>query len=306
MNQELYKKHRPTSFKTMKGQDETVEILKGLVKKKKVPHCILLSGPSGCGKTTLGRILKKKLNCGDADFYEVNAADFKGIDTVRDLRSRINFSPIDGDCRIWLIDECHELTKQAQNAFLKMLEDTPSHVFFILATTHPDKLLPTIKTRATHFVLGDIDPLSLQDLIQTVAKKEKIRLSEEVTEALVDHSEGSARKALVLLHQISELDEEDRVDAIEKADTKRAAIELARALISPRGKWTDVASIIKDLDEDPESLRWMILSYSQSVVLGGGKLAKRAAFLLEIFGENFYDSKKAGLTLACWNVFHGE
>jgi len=114
MSKEFYKRYRPKSLKGIVGQDAAVASLKSLVDVGKVPHFLLLSGPSGVGKTTIARILKDSLECSDADFIEKNCADFKGIDTVREIRKHINLLPINGKCRIYLIDEAHKLTPDAQ------------------------------------------------------------------------------------------------------------------------------------------------------------------------------------------------
>ena len=108
---------------------------------------ILFTGPSGTSKTTLARIYKNHIGCSDMDFVELNAANFKGIDTVRDIIRDMNLSPMKGPVRMWLIDECHKMTNDAQNAFLKSLEDVPSHVRFCLATTDSSKLLKTLVSR---------------------------------------------------------------------------------------------------------------------------------------------------------------
>jgi len=102
---ELYKKHRPMTFKRIVGNTTVTEQLVSMTRQSQFPHASLFSGPSGCGKTTLARIMRNKLDCGDPDFAEVNCADFRGIDMVRDIRSRMNLAPMSGECRVWLIDE---------------------------------------------------------------------------------------------------------------------------------------------------------------------------------------------------------
>lgn len=277
-----------------------------MIDNNNVPHSILFTGPSGCGKTTIARILKSQLCCADFDFQEINCADFRGIDTIRDIRQRMNQAPMDGDCKIWLIDECHMLSTQAQNAFLKILEDTPKHVYFFLATTIPQKLLKTIKTRCTEIQLKEIKSKPLYKLIQYTAKKEKFPITEEVIETIIDHSEGSARKALVLLDQILNIEgEEEQIECIIASDSKTNAIEIARLLINPRTKWKDMGKILREIDEDAESLRYMILAYMTAILTKGGKLAPRAFVIIESFRDNFYDSKKAGLVAACYEVITG-
>ena len=207
--QELYRRYRPTSFKQLIGQDDVVKSLVDLGKRNAIPHCILLTGPSGCGKTTTARILRKKLKCGDADYCEVNAAESRGIDMVRGIQQRMMLAPIAGDCRVWCIDESHKISSDGMSAMLKMLEDTPSHVYFLLATTNPEKLLPTIKTRATEIKLKLLSPEGIEHLIKRTAKSEGVQLSEDVVISIQTHAEGSARKALVLLHAVIGIENED-------------------------------------------------------------------------------------------------
>jgi len=155
---ELYKKHRPTDFDEMVGQDNSVKRLKVKIDNDELPHFILFTGPTGCGKTTLARIVRRKLHCSRHDFIE--GAPRK-IEDVRLIKRRVNQAPMKGNCRVWLIDECHKLTSDAQDEFLKMLEDTPSHVYFLFTTTDPQKLKATIKNRATQVT---VKPLSDSDL----------------------------------------------------------------------------------------------------------------------------------------------
>jgi DNA polymerase-3 subunit gamma/tau len=300
---ELYKKYRPKTLKQMVGQDLAVKALQKMLEAGTVPHTLLFSGPSGCGKTTLARILKKALECSNEDFVEINCADFRGVDMVREIRQRMSLHPMLGKVRIWLIDEAHQLTKDAQNALLKMLEDTPAHVYFMLATTDPNKLANTIRTRSMEVRVLSLPPKVCIALLQKICAAESVQVSEEVLERIAEYSEGSARKALVLLGQVIALDDdEERLQAVLSNETKQQAIELARALINPRGKWADVAKLLKAIDEDPESLRYMVLGYASSVLLGGGALAARAYLVVTAFRDNFYDSKKAGLVAACFEV----
>lgn len=300
----FYKKYRPKTLKSVVGQDGAVASLQKLIDKKTIPQVLLFTGPSGCGKTTIGRILKDVLECGDSDFQEINCADFKGIDMVRDIRRNANLTPIDGECRIWLIDEAHKLTNDAQNAFLKILEDTPSHVYFMLATTDPGKLIKTIHTRCTEIKLSTMGPKDLTRVVQRVVDKEQLKVSEDVIQEIVEAADGSARKALVILEQAGSLEtEEEQLKAIQASSIdKDVAIELARALINPRADWSSVAKILKTIKDDPEGLRHLVLGYARTVLLGGGNLAPRAFKIIDIFSKPFYDSKAAGLAAACYEV----
>jgi len=306
MKTELYKKHRPKNLKSIFGQDQVVKIIKGMIINKRIPHTILFSGPSGCGKTTIMRILKIKLNCSKLDFREINCSDFRGIDMVRQIRREVSLAPIDGDCRIWYIDECHRLTGEAQDAFLKLLEDTPQHAYFFLSTTNPEKLKKTIITRSTHFYLELIKDEPMKEILERIIKKEEININKKCIKTIVEVSGGSARTAIVILNQVMNIDNENEMrEAIQKSDQKSQAIELARLLINPESKWSDVVKILRNLDDDAESLRYMILGYANSILLKGGKkLSGRAYVLIDTFRANFYDSKKAGLTAACWEVYN--
>lgn len=303
---ELYRKHRPKKFSQVIGQDSAIVALKGFGRDG-LPHVLLLSGPSGVGKTTIARILRKMLRCFDHDFCEMNLADLRGIDEVRKIRQRVNLAPMGGECRIWLLDECHKLTNDAQNALLKLLEDTPSHVYFFLCTTDPQRLIQTIKTRATEIKLSALTDDQIGELLNQVASAEGSELEEELVDRIVQSSEGSPRKALVLLAQCIKLDGlESRLEAVNAADSARQAIELARLLFKPGAQWTDVAAVLKSVEnEDPEGIRYLVLSYSRKVLLGGGKMAGRAFDIVNVFRDHLWDSKHAGLTALCWELVKG-
>lgn len=302
---ELYKKYRPKQFKEVVGQENAVNTLTQMVNKNNVPHAILFSGPSGCGKTTLARILTKKVGCVGRDCVELNAANFRGIEMVRQIQDNIDASPMCGRSRVWIIDECHQLTKDAQNASLKVLEDTPSHAYLMLCTTDPTKLLRTIVTRCTEIKISGMSGVDLGLMTSKIAKEEGIKLGKEELKRLVEVADGSARKALVILDQIKDLPEKEMLDAIQKSDTKRQAIDLARALIKPNPNWNEVKKIVKEIEDDPESVRRMVLGYISSVCLGGGQLANRAAQIFEVFRDNFYDTGKSGLVFASFACCKG-
>ena len=308
MTHELYKKYRPKKLKDIIGQDDTVSVLKTYIEKKTIPHAILFAGPSGCGKTTLARILKKKVGCAGQDFSEINASDFRGIDTIRDIRKHAPLGAIGGGSRCWLVDECHLLTKDAQNSFLKLLEDTPEHVYFFLATTEPKKLLATIRTRCTDFNLKLLAEPDIQKLIKKVCKAEKVKLSDDVVEKLIDHSDGSARKCLVLLEKVAGLKkEEEQLDAIESEQDDKEAIEVFSALINPQTNWKKMVGVLRGVQAEPESIRWLVLGCCNNIMLnaGRGKQWGRANTIIEAFMDPFYDSKKAGLISACYEVITG-
>lgn len=307
----LYKKHRPKTLDRVIGQTAALAPLIKMVDAGKIPHALLISGPSGCGKTTIGRILQQELECGDFDYVEINSADFKGIEMVRKMRTDMGLAPVSGKVRMWLIDEAHKLTNDAQNALLKMLEDTPRHVYFILSTTDPQKLIKAIHTRCTLVKLGAISHENLNKLLREVADAEDYSVSDTVVDEICEAADGSARKALVILEQVGPLDNEKRqLESIQSTTfSKDAAIDLARALVSGRAGWPEVAKILRGLaDEDPEGIRYCVLGYARACMVGSENkppnvnFARQAFKVVDIFSKNFYDSKNAGLAAACWEV----
>ena len=297
------------------GQAEAVSVLTRLGKADNVPHSLLFTGPSGCGKTTIARILKKKLKCHDSDFKEINAAETRGIDMVRDIKDTMGYAPMggEGSCRIYLVDEAHKMSNDAQNAILKILEDTPKHVYFFLCTTDPQKLIKTIKTRCTEIQVKALNRAGTKELVESTCEKEGTEVSEDVIEAiheasLIEGTNGaSSRKVMVILQSIIALsDETKQLQAIAQNDTKAEAFELCKVMLyNPRSTWPDVAKVLNKIEAEPESIRYMVLGAASSALLKGGKLSSRAYSCIVAFRENFYDSKKAGLVAACYEVVNG-
>jgi len=224
------------------------------------------------------------------------------VDTIREIARQMHLAPTGGTTRIWLLDEVHQMTKDAQNAALKILEDTPKHVYFILCTTDPQKLIPTIKNRCCQLSVELLKREQLKKLIGRVLKREGEELSEELVEDITEASAGSARKALVILDRILNLPEGDREDAIKNDPEEKEVIELCRALIKGE-QWSRVASLLKAIKTEPETVRYAVLGYARACLLGGKNA--RAALVIDAFADNFYDSKEAGLALACYEIIEG-
>jgi len=199
------------------------------------------------------------------------------------------------------VHNCHAMTKDAQNAALKILEDTPKHVYFILCTTEPQKMIKTIKTRCCHLPVELLTSPYLTKLINRILKREKEELDEEVVADIADASEGSARKALVILDKVLNLPPDQREGGIVVEEDEPEVIELCRMLIKG-GNWAKVAKTLKAIKTEPETVRWSVLGYARTCLLGG---EAKAAGIIDIFQENFYDSKEAGLALACYDVIVG-
>lgn len=300
---ELYKKYRPTEFKQVIGQDDAIKTLIEMGKRNQIPHAILFTGGSGVGKTTIARILKTKLKCSDHDFMEANAAEARGIDSIRRIKTQMGLSPLDGPCKIYLLDEFHQQTSEAMDCLLKILEDTPRHVYFFLCTTDPQKVKNTIITRCTEIRLKPLTATALEELIQDVLKQEQVTLEQDVIDALVEASDGSARKALVMLHSVIGLaDTEAQLGAIENTRVKSAAFDLARALLTAKS-FGDVAPLLRTIEEDAEAVRRCILGYCRKVLIGNKRDAARAFQIIDAFRSNVFDSGHAGLAANCYEIF---
>lgn len=298
----LYLKYRPPNLAEIRGNSEVIDILEEMLSDKKTcPHAFLLHGPRGIGKTTIGRIIGNRLKCKGQDFREVDSADFRGIDTIREIRKQSQFAPLEGDCRVWLIDECHKLTNDAQNALLKILEDTPPHVYFVLCTTEPVKLIPTIRDRCSQFQLKPINERQMFGLLRSVVKAEQETMPKVVYEQIIQDGLGLPRNALQILDQVLRVMPEKRLETARRsAEEQSKSIELCRALISG-DSWKRVSNILEGLKEqDPEGIRRHVLGYAQAVLLKSDNI--RAGLILEEFVDNFWNSGFSGLILACYLI----
>lgn len=297
---ELYKKYRPETLDAVVGNGAVVAALKSL-DKDAVPHAILFTGPSGCGKTTLARILSGILGVAEADYREVDSGDFRGIDTIRDIRRQMAFAPMAGPCRMWVIDECHQLSNDAQNAFLKALEDTPTHVYFVLCTTNPEKLLKTIRTRCTTYELQALSPEVIgKELLMPVCRAEGKKPPLEVLKIISRDCLGSARAALVILDKVLGLPAEQMAAAAEQmAAQENQTIELCRLLLK-KAPWGVVSKTVKGLSDEPESIRRAVLGYMTSVLLGGGDV--RAYNVMVSFERDYFATGRAGLVMSCYDA----
>ena len=299
--------YRPAEFEEFEGNEDVVASIQALLEReqKDIPHSWLFTGPSGCGKTTLARIVASQLGCRGADFYEIDAAGENGINMIRSIREQMNYRPIESDCRVWLLDECHMLTTQGQEALLKALEDTPSHIYFMLATTEPNKLKTTLKNRCVDFNVTPLGEREMKAFLTEIVSCEEKEVPADVIKDIAISSLGSSRAALQYLDKIIDLPKDKMLDAVKREAVKQnAVIELCRALIESK-PWKIVSKIIKGLEkEDPEGIRQAVLRYCNSVLLSG-KDAPLAYLIMESFKDPFFNNGVAGVTMASYEALQG-
>jgi DNA polymerase-3 subunit gamma/tau len=221
----LYRKYRPQKFSEFIGQEHVVKTLTNAILSGMISHAYLFSGPRGTGKTTLARLLAKAVNCqnrkenefepcnkcnscqeittGNAiDLIEIDAASHRGIDDIRELREGIKFAPAKSKYKVFIIDECHQLSKDAANALLKTLEEPPPHAIFILATTEVHKMIPTIVSRCQRFDFRKLRAEEIVEKLERIAKAEKVKIEEAALELIALYSSGSIRDGESLLDEL--------------------------------------------------------------------------------------------------------
>ena len=203
MQEALYRKYRPDNLKKLVGQPDAVSLIEKQIKSNNLSHAYLFSGPRGVGKTSLARIIATTLGCDPVfDITEIDAASHNKVDDIRELNDSINFiasSP--GKKRVFILDEVHMLSNAASNAFLKTLEEPPEHVIFILATTEPERVLETIKSRTTHIAFKRIGNDKIINTLSEIGKNEKIKINDDVLSYIANQSDGSLRDAINLFEQ---------------------------------------------------------------------------------------------------------
>lgn len=217
----LYRTYRPSTFEEVAGQKHIVKTLQNALNTQKIAHAYLFTGPRGTGKTSMAKLVAKALNCEEGighqcnhcsnclainngshpDVIEIDAASNNGVDDVRDIIERVKYSPMKGRYKVYIIDEVHMMSASAFNALLKTLEEPPAHVIFILATTEPHKVLPTILSRCQRYDFTKVDEVSLEERMKEILLKESISYDEDALKLIISLADGGVRDALSLLDQ---------------------------------------------------------------------------------------------------------
>jgi DNA polymerase-3 subunit gamma/tau len=340
MSLALYRKYRPSIFGDVIGQEHITTPLSNALESGRIHHAYLFSGPRGCGKTSSARIMARSLNCekgptptpcgtcqsckdlvangpGSIDVIELDAATHGLVDDARDLRDKAFFAPVSSRYKIYIIDEAHQLGPGAANALLKVVEEPPPHVLFIFATTEPDKLIATIRSRTHHYPFRLVPPGTLQEHLQKVCDQEKVKVEKGVLPLVVRASGGSVRDALSVLGQLlagagesgvtydiavqllgftdgALLDE--TIDGLAARDLGAVFQSIDRLIESghdPRRFAQDLLERLRDLviaDVVEDGLKTILRNYpddqlermrSQAARIGGGNLSRAASIVAE-------------------------
>lgn len=212
-HQVLYRKYRPEKFEDVLGQDSIVNLISTAIKNDKPAHAYLFTGGRGLGKTTIARILAKELGTKPGDIYEIDAASRRGIDDIRELRDHVRSAPLESKYKVYIIDEVHMLTKEAFNALLKTIEEPPAHAIFVLATTEFDKVPDTIRSRSQIMQFRHPTQDVLEKYIIDIAKKEKVKITNEAATLIAQLADKSYRDACGRLEEAIVRSNSDNIDA---------------------------------------------------------------------------------------------
>lgn len=293
MSKVLYLKWRPLSWDQVISQEHVITTLRNAVQRDRVSHAQLFSGPRGTGKTTTARLLAKAVNClaedvlerpcnecahcqavnhGEfLDLIEIDAASNTSVDDVRDLREKINFSPNQGEYKVYIIDEVHMLSTAAFNALLKTLEEPPEHAIFVLATTEVHKIPATVLSRCQRHEFRRIPVRDITDHLRRLAAEEDLEVEEAALGLIARQATGSMRDAISILDQLASLGEKITLDLVHRVlgtSANQAVLDLVDALLGGEaGRGLSILQQTLEKGSDPDQFGRQVISYLRSLLL---------------------------------------
>lgn len=302
MSEVLYQKYRPQKFSEMVGQEHVIKTLTNALANDSISHAYLFTGPRGAGKTTTARLLAKALNCEDPikkpdaeikfepcnkcssckeitnqnamSLIEMDAASHTGIDDIRELREGVKFSPTKSQYKVFIIDECHQLSKGAANALLKTLEEPPEHAIFVLATTEIHKVINTIISRCQRFDFKKLKVPEIVKKLKVIAKEEGVKIEESALELIALNSEGSVRDGETLLEQIlnfgrakDKIKTEDVKDLLGLVETEAVIKFIDFIINNEAGKAVSYLNNVLNKGTDLEKFNESLINYLRQVLM---------------------------------------
>ena len=305
----LHTKYRPKSLDEVFGNDTVKESLQSIFdrKDKESGLSFLFTGSAGCGKTTMAHVLKSMFNVYDEDFHYYNASNTRGIDTIREIDSAMNYAPWAGKYKMYVIDECHGITQTGQEAFLKTIEEPPAHVIFVLCTTEPEKLKPTTKRRLLHFEMELLSSRQIVQLLEETCKSENVDdYPKQILRKISTICNGSAGQALKFLGEVIGITDIEKAESIltsitiDELSVKALCQTLIDTQMSPKDKWVKLRDSLKDFKGDIETTRYGILGYLSAVMLNNSVPSPFLAEVMSCYTDSFMYSGKGGLVLATY------
>lgn len=280
------------------------------IKEGRVPNSILITGDYGTGKTTLARLIAKELGVYDrdkktnVDFNETNCADLRGIDVARDIIKNVEYRPTQGDYRVWLIDEAHQMTKDFQDAVLKLTEEPPEYAVFIFCTNNPSKFTAGFKRRCYEITLKNLEP----EKIICILEDADLNINKRLLTTIAMQCNGSTGMAYKIADNIKDLSPKEQEKKILDFDnTEVGAKNLCQLLIKRDPKlWSNIVEVLKELEKnevDPEQVRRAVLGYCKACY-SNSKIASSIYIVSSAFERNVWDSGFPGIYNRCFEAIN--